>query len=86
VPPDISGGGASRELGVTIRREAAEELFDLQADPNETTNLAGDPSHQQTRDELRSRLAQWMINTDDPLRHGPIASPYYDKAIREVFG
>ena len=27
VPPDISGGGASRELGVAIRREAAEELF-----------------------------------------------------------
>jgi arylsulfatase A-like enzyme len=85
VPADISGGGASRELGVAIERQAAEELFDLRTDPNETTNLAADPAHQQTRDDLRARLAQWMIDTDDPLRHGPIASPYYERAIREFF-
>lgn len=86
LPSDIVGGGASRDLGVAIWREAPEELFDLQADPNETANLATDPSHARVRDELRARLAQWMIDTDDPLRHGPIASPFYDKAIREVFG
>ncbi len=86
VPTDISPGGASLELGVAPQRPTAEELYDLQADPHETADLAGESSHQEIRDEMRARLARWMVDTDDPLRHGPIASPYYGRAMREVFG
>lgn len=42
------------------------QLFDLQADPMETTNLAGDPLHQQTIARLRGDLARLRQASDDP--------------------
>jgi choline-sulfatase len=33
-----------------------EQMFDLEADPGEWTNLAGDPSHAETRERLRTLL------------------------------
>ncbi len=42
--------------------DGAEELYDHQADPNEWTNLAGDPSHAATV----ARLAQWLPKTNVP--------------------
>ena len=36
--------------------EGAEELYDMQADPNEWKNLAGDPRHAPTKAEM----AKWL--------------------------
>ena len=36
------------------------ELFDLQADPDEIHNLADDPRHKQTLDDLQARLKAWQ--------------------------
>jgi arylsulfatase A-like enzyme len=59
----------------------AEELYDLREDPNETENLASDAQDVATATEdppedpaaaealatLRTRLREWMAETDDPL-------------------
>ncbi|HML20286.1 MAG TPA: sulfatase-like hydrolase/transferase [Aggregatilinea sp.] len=44
------------------------ELYDLQTDPYELDNLIDRPKHAATQTRLRARLAQWMYDTDDPLR------------------
>jgi N-sulfoglucosamine sulfohydrolase len=42
------------------------ELYDLTTDPNELHNLADDPRHRQTVDDLQTRLAAWQKQTQDP--------------------
>ncbi len=43
----------------------AEELYDLENDPFELNNLAGDPEYQETRAAYAAVLANWMEETDD---------------------
>jgi arylsulfatase A-like enzyme len=45
----------------------ADELYDLVADPHELVNRVDDPAYSGLRAELRGRLRDWMIETDDPL-------------------
>jgi N-sulfoglucosamine sulfohydrolase len=52
-----------------------EELFDLRLDRSEWNNLLNAPRHQETLTRLRNALDQWMIDTDDPIRKGPILLP-----------
>jgi arylsulfatase A-like enzyme len=52
-----------------------EQLYDSVFDPNEQSNLAGDPSHADILGEMRERLRQWMEETDDPLLQGPVSPP-----------
>ncbi|NNE01182.1 MAG: hypothetical protein HKN47_28035, partial [Pirellulaceae bacterium] len=40
-------------------------LFDLQSDPDETVNIAGEPEHAERVAEMRSVLKGWMIDTKD---------------------
>lgn len=66
-----------RNWARTVRTEAyrytlyadggGEMLFDLRADPDEQTNLAGDPATATVRSELRGRLLERIIGQDDPL-------------------
>lgn len=55
---------------------APEELYDLRNDPHESTNLAGDPAHEELRGELDARLEAWRRETDDPLLVGPLPAPH----------
>jgi arylsulfatase A-like enzyme len=66
------------------RARAYVELYDLTADPWEQTNLAGRPEVAAIEADLRGRLLQWMRETDDPLLHSPVASPYYHEALRRL--
>ena len=43
-----------------------EELFDLQADPDEVRNLAGNPQHRDTLKRLRG-LVDGFVNENDRL-------------------
>jgi N-sulfoglucosamine sulfohydrolase len=47
-----------------------EALFDLVFDPNESANLAGDARHTAALADMRTRLENWMHQTNDPLLKG----------------
>ncbi len=53
----------------------AEELYDVQADPFETRNLAADPHFRATLETLRTRLDRWIAETHDC---GPESEKAYD--------
>lgn len=54
-----------RSLASFINRPR-EELYDLEKDPNELNNVAGDPGYARVLEELRSRVKQWQERTHDP--------------------
>jgi N-sulfoglucosamine sulfohydrolase len=43
-----------------------EELYDLTKDPQEGTNVAGDPTYAEVLEEMRTDLKQWRTDTKDP--------------------
>jgi hypothetical protein len=43
----------------------AEELYDLQSDPDEVKNLANSPEHRETLERMRAALRKHMIQTRD---------------------
>jgi uncharacterized sulfatase len=43
----------------------AEELYDLQKDPNEIINLANDIQYKKILNDLRTHLYDWMVETGD---------------------
>ncbi len=55
-----------------LRPRAAEELYDVVADPAEQANLAADPAYADIKADLAARLLRWQQGTDDPLLAGPI--------------
>ena len=64
----LDGGWATRPM-------AAEQLYDLLFDPNESCNLCGDDMYREVLDEMRDRLQTWMQSTGDPLLRGDVATP-----------
>jgi N-sulfoglucosamine sulfohydrolase len=49
-----------------------EALFDLWLDPSEGLNRIDDPALEGVLQDLRRRLHEWMVRTDDPLLDGPV--------------
>ena len=43
------------------------QLFDLQADPFEKTDLSQRPDHADVMSDLKGKLAQWQRSAGDPL-------------------
>ena len=43
-----------------------EELYDLEKDPKEVKNVAGDPKYADVLKDLRARLKDWQVKTKDP--------------------
>jgi len=62
-----------------------EELYDLQSDPDEIQNLADDPAHRSTLEELRGRLDRWIEETGDRSRQ-PEPSAMYDSDMAVYLG
>ena len=87
VVPTPSGRSVHEEFHVEDRPE--EELYDLETDPHEQVNLASDrpmyepesagsdphPEYVDVLEDLRARLEEWMVATDDPLLDGPVPYP-----------
>ncbi len=53
------------------------ELFNLEKDPHEFNNLAGNPQYKEVEDQLKTRLQEWMILNRDyiPLPIAPETKP-----------
>ena len=61
--------------GWATRGVARESLHDLFFNPGEGRNLVGEDDYAGVLADLREHLHQWMVDTADPLLHGPIAPP-----------
>lgn len=60
-----------------------EELYNLDSDPHELTNLAGDPAHQETLEQLRQTLDEWVETGGD---RGPESPEAYDSDMAVYLG
>jgi arylsulfatase A-like enzyme len=83
VPGDVQLGSIFREHVELYHgsQHPAVELYDLEVDPLEQNNLAGEASYAETEGRLDGDLREWMDKTGDPLLAGPVASPSYRQAI-----
>ena len=83
VPGDIQRGEIFRAdpARYSADRTALIELYDLESDPWEQHNLAGEPSTKSLEEELSGELWAWMRETNDPLLNGPVSSPRYVQAM-----
>ncbi|HTX45172.1 MAG TPA: sulfatase [Solirubrobacteraceae bacterium] len=61
--------------GWATRPVDRERLHDLFFNPGEGRNSIDDPAYAEIRDELRTRLQEWMLKTNDPLLAGPVLPP-----------
>ncbi len=51
-----------------MERPAEYELYDLESDPYEFTDLVDSTKHEEVFYRLKDELAQWQEDTDDPMR------------------
>lgn len=65
------------------RARPFEELYDLEKDPLEFRNVAGDPAYASKLEDLRQRLDGWMRDTGDYLRGAreAVHSPERDRRV-----
>jgi len=78
MPLDVKMAPSGRVMEPTRRKpRPMAELYDLQADPEESNNLAGHPDHQEAQADLSRRLTEWQSETFDalPARHIPWLQP-----------
>jgi N-sulfoglucosamine sulfohydrolase len=61
--------------GWATRTVARESLHDLFFNPGEGRNLVGVADYEPILEEMRGRLQEWMVQTDDPLLRGPVSPP-----------
>lgn len=76
---DGPGGQDMREDFYSSRRPE-EELYDLRVDPLEQCNVIDDAAYADVAWTLRTRVQNWMVETNDPLLYGDYAPA---KAQRE---
>ncbi len=60
------------------------QLFDLEADPYELTDIGSEPANAEIVADLSRRLLDWMKQVKDPLLEGPLRTPYYERAIADL--
>jgi len=80
VLPNIDDSPSKKELtenypGHPFLHPAAEQLYDLSADPHELSNTAADPWYADVRIRMAGELEHWMRQTQDPLLQGAVPAP-----------
>ena len=72
-------GELTRGQAAPYGPRVAEELYDLENDPDEVVNLAGDPAYVEVLNEMRDALDGWIEETDDKGQY-----PRSPAAMKEV--
>jgi len=77
----------AKHIALIFGKRPAEELYDLRIDPNQLTNNAAEAKHAGTLKQLRTRVDDWMRQTNDP-RVDPANDdwdkfPYHGKAPKK---
>ncbi len=72
-----SGVGSLFDLA--FGKRPPEELYDIEKDPFQMSNVAGDPDHAEAKKKLRAELDRWMKEMRDPRAFGEAVNghPYY---------
>ncbi len=75
MPADIYGAPAGEEMKEDFYNEVrpTEELYDLDNDPLEMQNVIDDGDYDDIAWTLRTRVHNWMVETNDPLLYGDYA-------------
>ena len=73
-----------REVEWCLAKRPAEELYDVSADPAQTSNLARDPKHAPALSDLRRRLQDYLTKTGDPRVQG--RDPWQSYVYRQTTG
>ena len=63
----------------TWKHPPAVELYDLQTDPHEFRNLAGEPEQRQVQQRLEAELRRWQQKTGDPFADPKKLARYLDE-------
>eukprot|EP00051_Salpingoeca_urceolata_P014020 m.177673 g.177673 ORF g.177673 m.177673 type:complete len:625 (-) comp17969_c0_seq3:169-2043(-) len=68
---------------LVYRPTGVSELYDLQSDPREITNQYNNPAYAGLRDELRTKLLDWLLLTSDitPSTYDPRGPPSYPHPV-----
>ena len=83
----IAASGSDSQAADIVRRTVTPpplELYDLQNDPGETVNLAGDRKYKSVLKSLQAELGKWRVGTDDPLRDPKVLDEFIDEWLRDV--
>lgn len=76
LPPDLEASATRRGMDdAHLAPRPPEELYDLVADSGETINLVADPGSEVVLRQLRSRLRDFMLSTNDAVLQGPVPVP-----------
>jgi arylsulfatase A-like enzyme len=81
VNPQLFANHVERAKSISPRPFA--QLYNIQNDPFELSDLGHKKEFQNIKNELSSKLLEWMKDVDDPILQGPQKTPYYDKAIKD---
>ena len=72
-------GELTRAQAAPYGSRPAEELYDLQNDPDEVVNLTGEAAYGEQLDAMRAALGGWIADTDDKGQY-----PRSDATMREI--
>jgi arylsulfatase A-like enzyme len=76
LPSDIRRSLSGRSMSAAYREPRDPgELYDLDTDPLEMTNLIGNPEYEEQHRQLAARLTAWQEETNDPILLGPMELP-----------
>lgn len=87
VPSNIDNSRSKQFLldhGLFERKIEKEQLYDLFFDPTEGNNVADHLNYKTIKQDLSSRLRQWMSETDDPLLKGKVPKPEGAKICKKT--